>query len=49
MSDIRAGARFTPIEVLWVEEPPGSNYYFAVGELSQANRQRLGGKEEEEK
>ncbi|KAF5834408.1 sulfiredoxin [Dunaliella salina] len=28
---IQNGAEMTPLEVLWVEEPPGSNYYFALG------------------
>ncbi len=28
----QAGAEFTPIEVLWVEHPPGRHYYFSMGE-----------------
>eukprot|EP00197_Chlamydomonas_leiostraca_P002249 CAMPEP_0202858650 /NCGR_PEP_ID=MMETSP1391-20130828/1087_1 /ASSEMBLY_ACC=CAM_ASM_000867 /TAXON_ID=1034604 /ORGANISM="Chlamydomonas leiostraca, Strain SAG 11-49" /LENGTH=145 /DNA_ID=CAMNT_0049537585 /DNA_START=44 /DNA_END=481 /DNA_ORIENTATION=+ len=28
---IQAGDELTPIEVMWVEHPPGSHYYFATG------------------
>lgn len=28
---VQAGDELTPIEVMWVEHPPGSHYYFATG------------------